>query len=81
MRWLRRFAMAAAASALLAALLSLVVEPSLAMVVGIAGAATGAVLAFGRRIDGAGAATAAGDAERPGEPPAGSGAGKPPAPS
>lgn len=53
MRWIRRFALAAAASALLAALLGLVVEPSLALVVGLAGAATGAVPAFGRRADAA----------------------------
>jgi hypothetical protein len=51
MRWLRRFALAAGISAVLAALLSLVVEPGLGLVVGLAGAATGAVMAFGRRID------------------------------
>ncbi len=85
MRWVRRFAVGAAVSALAAALLSLVVEPSLALVVGLAGIATGAVMAFGRRAD-----AAAGTAPEPGagrgsaadpEPGAGSGAGTPRAPS
>ena len=61
MVWLRRFAIAAALSALVAGLLSLAVEQSLAVAVGLAGLGFGGILAFARRRQ----------AERADDPPAG----------
>jgi Flp pilus assembly protein TadB len=65
-RWLRRFLVGAGLAALAAVLLSLIMEPSLALAVGLAGVATGAVLAFGRRRDAPGVSPA--DASGPDRP-------------
>jgi hypothetical protein len=68
MVWLRRFLLAAALAAVVALLLTLVIEQSLAIAVGFAGVMMGAVLAFAKRreMEGAGDAASGGEPdERP----------------